>query len=70
MVFLIMNSIDILEELRMLMMIMTNFVERFHGDVIDRSMTSSQRNDESKRLLEPRLGHKIGIKFAVQGEVI
>ena len=36
MVFLIMNSIDILEELRMLMMIMTNFVERFHGDVIDR----------------------------------
>ena len=48
MVFLIMNSIDILEELRMLMMIMTNFVERFHGDVIDRSMTSSQRNDEAK----------------------
>ena len=36
MVFLIMNSIDILEELRMLMMIMTNFVERFHGDVIGR----------------------------------
>ena len=34
MVFLIMNTIDILEELRMLMMIMTNFVERFHGDVI------------------------------------
>ena len=36
MVFLIMNSTDILEELRMSMMIMTNFVERFHGDVTDR----------------------------------
>ena len=36
MVFLIMNSIDILEELRMLMMIMKIFVERFHGDVIRR----------------------------------
>ena len=34
-VFLIMNTIDILEELRMLMMIMTNFVERFHADVVN-----------------------------------
>ena len=33
-VFLIMNSIDILEELRMLMMIMTISDERFHEDVI------------------------------------
>ena len=33
-------------------------------------MTSSQRNDESERLLEPRVGHKLEIKFAIQGEVI
>ena len=36
MVFLIMNTIDILEELRMLMTIMKSFVERFHEDVIGR----------------------------------
>ena len=35
MVFLIMNSIDILDELRMLM-ITTPFVARVHEDVIDR----------------------------------
>ena len=34
MVFLIMNSIDILEELRMLMMIMTNVEERLHEEAI------------------------------------
>ena len=36
MVFLIMNSIDIQEGVKMLMMITTNFVERLHEDVIDR----------------------------------
>ena len=35
MVFVKLNSSDILEELRMLMMITTNFVEIFHEDVID-----------------------------------
>ena len=35
MVFLIKNSIDILEEVKMLMMITTNFVEIFHEDIID-----------------------------------
>ena len=38
MVFLIMNSIDILEELRMLMMIMTNFVERLHEEAIEQRL--------------------------------
>ena len=36
MVFLIMNSIDILEGVKMLMMITTNFVERLHEDAITR----------------------------------
>ena len=36
MVFLIMNSIDIQEGVKMLMMITTNFVKRLHEDVIDR----------------------------------
>ena len=36
MVFLIMNSIDIQEGVKMLMMITTNFVERLHEDVIHR----------------------------------
>ena len=36
MVFPIMHSIDILEELEMLMMIMTISDERFHEDVIGR----------------------------------
>ena len=36
MVFVIMSSIDILEKLRMLMVILTNFVERFQEHVIDR----------------------------------
>ena len=35
MLFLIMNSIDILEDLGMLMMITTHFVERFQEDVTD-----------------------------------
>ena len=35
MVFLIMNSIHILEEVKMLTMITTHSVERFHEDVID-----------------------------------
>ena len=34
-VLIIMNSIGILERFKMLMMITTNFVERFHEDVID-----------------------------------
>ena len=45
MVFLIMNSIDILEELRMLMMIMTNFVERLHEEAI------KQRLHQAKGLM-------------------
>ena len=36
MVFLIMNSIDIQEGVKMLMMITTNFVERLHEDAIAR----------------------------------
>ena len=36
MVFLNMNSVDILEELRMLMMIMTSFVERLHEAIEQR----------------------------------
>ena len=36
MVFLIMNSIGILEGVKMLMMITTNFVERLHEDAIAR----------------------------------
>ena len=36
MIFLTMNSTDVLEELRILMMIMKTIVERFHKDVIDR----------------------------------
>jgi len=36
MVLIIMNSIDILEGVKMLMMITSNFVERLHEDVIDR----------------------------------
>ena len=35
MVFLIMNSIDILERFKMLMMITTNFVDRLQGEVIE-----------------------------------
>ena len=38
MVFLIMNSIDILEELIMMMMIMTNFVERLHEEAIEQRL--------------------------------
>jgi hypothetical protein len=30
-----MNSIDILEEVKILMTIMTNFVERYHEDAIE-----------------------------------
>ena len=46
------------------------FVERFSRRCNRSTMTSSQRNDESERLLEPQLVHKLEIKFAVQGEVI
>ena len=52
MVFLIKNSIDILEGVKILMMITTNFVEIFHEDVIS-AMTSSQRNDEAKGYWNP-----------------
>ena len=38
MAFLIMDSIDILEEPRMLMMIMTNFVERIHEEAIEQRL--------------------------------
>ena len=38
MVFLNMNSTDILEELRMFMMIMTNFVERLHEEAIEQRL--------------------------------
>jgi hypothetical protein len=34
MIFLIMNSIDILEGVKILMMTMTNFVERLHEEAI------------------------------------
>ena len=36
MVLVIKNLIDILEGVKMLMMIMTNFVERLHEDAINR----------------------------------
>ena len=38
MVFLNMNSTDILEELRIFMMIMTNFVERLHEEAIEQQL--------------------------------
>ena len=43
MVFLNMNSTDILEELRMLMMIMTNFVERLHEESIEHRLHQATR---------------------------
>ena len=49
MVFVIMNSIDILEELTMLMMITTNFAKRFHEDVID------QRRHQAKAMVKRRV---------------
>ena len=69
MVFLIMNLIHNLEEVKTLMMITTHFVERVHEDVI------SQRRHKVKewwreRLLGPRVRHKLEIKLVVQGEMI
>ena len=46
MVFLIMKSIDILEELGMLMMITTNFAERLHEEAIE------QRLHQAKGLMQ------------------
>ena len=69
MVFLFMNSIDIPEELKMLMMIMTQ---------LSRDSTKKQSNSDdikkkqwrSKGSLEPWIRHKLEIKLAVQGEMI
>ena len=49
MVFINMNSTDILEELRMLMMIMTNFVERLHEEAIE------QRLHQAKGLMKQKI---------------
>ena len=49
MVFLIMNSFDILEELIRLMMIMTHFVERIHEEAIE------QRPHQAKGLMQQKI---------------
>ena len=49
MVFLIMNSIDILEGVKMLMMITTNFVERLHEEAIE------QRLHQAKGLMQQKI---------------
>ena len=49
MVLLNMNSTDILEELKMLMMIMTNFVERLHEEAIE------QRLHQAKGLMKQKI---------------
>ena len=49
MVFLIMNSIDILEGLIRFMMITTHFVERFHEDVIN------QRRHQVKGMMKEKV---------------
>ena len=49
MVFFIMNSIDILEELRMPMMITTIVVERLHGEAIQ------QRLHQAKGLMQQKI---------------
>ena len=69
MVFLIMNSIDILQELRMLRMIMTNFVERLYEDAIELQRHQA-KGMMKQRLLEPRIRHKLGFKLVVQGGMI
>ena len=51
------------------MMITINFVERFHEDVIDQRR-HQVKGMMSKRLLEPRLRHKLETKLVVQGEMI
>ena len=49
MVFLIMNSIDIQEGVKMLIMIMTIFVERLHEEAIE------QRLRQTKGLLQRKI---------------
>ena len=63
-VFLITNSIDLLEQINILMVITRNFVERRYEDAFE------QRHHQAKgmmkqRLLEPRIRHKLEIKLVV-----
>ena len=63
MLFLIMNSIDILEELRMLMMTMTHLREVSWR--CNRSSTaSSKRDGEAKGLLEPQTRCNLWVRVA------
>jgi hypothetical protein len=48
MVFLTMNSIDILEQGSILMVITTNFVERLYEDAIEHRRHPAKGNDEAK----------------------
>ena len=48
MVFLAMNSIDILEEIKILRMIMTNFVERLYEDAIEQRRHQAKGIDEAE----------------------
>jgi hypothetical protein len=49
MVFLAMNSIDICEEVKVLTVIMTNFVERLHEDAIE------QRRHQAKGRMKQKV---------------
>ena len=57
MVFLFMNLIGILEELKMLMMITTIFVKRLHGEAIE------QRLHQAKGLMQWKI---IGTTYTTQ----
>ena len=69
MVFLIINSIDILEEHQNVDGDHDTFVERFHEDIID------PRSHQVKRMMKQEVigtmvRHKLEIKIVVQGELI
>ena len=69
MVFLLKNSIDILEQGSILMVITTNFVERLYEDAIEQQRHQA-KGMMKQRLLEPRIWHKLGFKIVVQGGMI
>ena len=69
MVFLNMNSINILEELRMLMMIMAHLLRGFIK-ILSLIDDIKQKEGWSEKLLKPRVRHTLGIKLVVQGKMI
>ena len=69
MVFLAMNSVDISEEAKVLTVITTNFVERLYEDAIEQQRHQA-KGMMKRRLLEPRIRHKLEFKLVVQGELI